>query len=274
MPFSHKPEHDAIFEPAFLLLRGEKRDALSAVYCFCREADDLADEPCLGDPVLEIAKWREQLERIFDRKNANVPGAFSRPLAERLARVAVTFDLQKKHFLAILEGTENDLEDARYGTPEDLEAYMDRVAGSVALICVRIFGAGSAADEYAVTLGRAIRLTNIIRDVFEDARRGRVYLPLDDAERFGVSENDILACKESAELKALLECEARRAHEYFARLRGLRPPEFKRELLPARVVACIYEGLLGKIERRGFEARGRARLNAAEKFFFALRAWR
>jgi|GEM_PF-2511468 len=274
MSFSHKPEHDSIFEPAFFFSRGDRRDALSAVYAFCREADDLSDEPGLGDPALEIAKWRDQLERIFDPKNVNVPGAFSRPLAERLARVASAFALEKKHFLAVLEGAEAELSGARCRTGEDLERYLDRRAGAVAMMCVRIFGAGSSADDYAVALGRAVHLTILIRDVFEDARRGRVHLPLEDAKGFGVSENDILACKESAELAALLEFEAGRAREYYARLRGLRPPELKTELFPAQVTACVYEGLLRKMERRGFGPRGRVRLNAAEKLFHSLRALR
>ena len=174
------------FYYAFMLLPAERRRALYAVYAFCRFVDDIADDESVAEPAELLRRWRDELERAY---GGNPARAVSRALADASRR----FNIPRRHFEEVIAGVEMDLARKRYETFQELRLYCYRVASAVGLICIEIFGyTNPAACQYAERLGIAFQLTNIIRDVSEDAARGRIYLPLEDLARFGVTEADIL----------------------------------------------------------------------------------
>ncbi|HEV7734481.1 MAG TPA: presqualene diphosphate synthase HpnD [Candidatus Binatia bacterium] len=256
------------FYNAFRLLPPDRRAALDAVYAFCRFVDDVADDEGGRDPAALLLRWREELGRIYD-------GTPTHPIGIALADAVPRFGLAREHFEELIRGVEMDLRRRRYATFDDLYAYCYRVASTVGLLCIEIFGRKHAsASEYAVDLGIAFQLTNILRDVHEDAERGRIYLPLEDLERFGCDEDALLAGRYSPHVGALMAFQCGRARAYYLRARGALAPEDRRALAPAEAMRLIYERLLGRIESRRFDVFGpRITLPRYEKVGLALAAW-
>jgi phytoene synthase len=259
------------FYYAFLTLPRPRRDALYAVYAFCRTVDDAAD---LGrDPAAqraELRRWREDVARCF------APGPPPQHPIARQLRVAVTaYPIPRAALEAIIDGCEMDLERVRYETAEDLYPYCYRVASAVGLCCIEIFGyADPRAREYAVQLGMALQLTNIMRDVGVDAQAGRVYLPQEDLQKFGVTEDDLVAGRHTEAFVRLMQHEAARARRFYAAARDAYPRADARSLVAAEIMGRIYHALLEEIERREFRVFGeRITVPARRKVAIALRVW-
>ena len=246
---------DTSFYYSFLVLPAQKRQAIVAVWDFCRAVDDAVDEAPADRSAAEVRRWRDEVARCFDG------AAPVTPQGRALQPLIAAFDLPRSAFEALVEGVEMDLHGRRYRTFEDLYEYCIRVASAVGLMCVRIFGCADAASrQYAIDLGVALQLTNILRDVPGDLARGRVYLPTDDLERFGVSEADLRDEAahaghgvRSQKVKALLAFQAQRAREYYARADAALPRAGARKLVAARIMGNIYRGILDRIERAGYD---------------------
>jgi len=256
---------------AFLTLPRPRRDALYAVYAFCRTVDDVAD---LGsDPVAQragLARWREDVARCFEAGATPV-----HPIARQLKAAVAAYPIPRAALEAIIDGCEMDLERVRYETAEDLEPYCYRVASAVGLCCIEIFGYTDArAREYAIHLGKALQLTNIMRDVGADARVGRVYLPQRDLKDFGVSEDDLVAGRHGEAFVRLMTHQAARARHFYAAARAAYPVVDARSLVAAEIMGRIYHALLEEIEGRRFAVFGeRVTVPARRKVAIALRCW-
>jgi phytoene synthase len=258
------------FYYAFLTLPRARRDALYAVYAFCRTVDDadLGREP--GAQRAELARWRADVARCFE------PGpAPEHPIARQLAAAVRTYPIPRAALEAIIDGCEMDLERVRFETAEDLYPYCYRVASAVGLCCIEIFGyTDPRAREYAVKLGTALQLTNIVRDVGADARDGRVYLPQQDLRGFGVTEADLVAGRYGERFVKLMEHQAARARQFYAAAAAAYPTADARSLIAAQIMGGIYRALLDEIEARGFAVLGeRVTLPARRKVAIALRCW-
>ena len=238
------------FYYAFRLLPPERREALCAVYAFCRFVDDIADDAGRRNPHGLLTRWREELARTYD-------GAPAHPIAHALADTVRRFPIAQQHFLDLIRGVELDLTRRRYATFDELYEYCYLVASTVGLMCIEIFGhRHPSAREYAVDLGIAFQLTNILRDVSEDAGRGRIYLPLEDLRRFDCREDDLLGGRYSPRVGALMALECGRARAYYLRAGGALAPEDRCTLAPAEAMRLIYERLLARIEARQFDVFG------------------
>ncbi len=263
-------EAGSSFKPAFLFLKPEQRRALSALYGYARAVDDIADDAAAAPEEKEtaLAAWKARIEAVFSG------AAPQNGLEEDLAMAAWTFSLSKENILLILEGVGMDARKKEYASFEELKYYMYRVASAVGLAALEIFGwRGGNAPAYAENLGYAVQLTNIIRDVFEDAALGRIYLPLEDLKKFGISsfKNSIYPDN----FIELMRFETARARDLYSRASGLAAGAEKKNLLSAFIIAQVYSDLLDKIEARGFRTAGpRIRLNGFEKFRAVYRAWR
>ena len=263
------------FYYAFLALPRPRREALYAVYAFCRVVDDIAD---LGgergaDPAAQrrdLARWREEVARCY------APGVVpEHPLARQLAAAVSAYPIPREALLAIIEGVEMDLDRVEYGTAEDLYPYCYRVAAAVGLCCIEIFGyTDPRAREYAVNLGTALQLTNIIRDVGADARAGRIYLPQEDLRTFGVTADDLRARRHTPRFVALMAYQAERARRFYRAAAASFPAADARALVPAEIMGRIYHALLDEIERRAFRVFDeRITVPAHRKVAIALRCW-
>jgi phytoene synthase len=254
------------FAPAFWLLTRDRRRALAAVYAFARVVDDAVDET--GD-----AQNRPDAARaiLADWRGALATGETRRPehaaLWTELRAAIERFGINKEHLSDLIGGVERDLTPARYATAEEVDAYCDGVASSVGLACLPIFGLTEDRHRaFAVALGRAVQWVNILRDVASDARRGRVYLPLDALRRAGVAEAEVLAGCVSPGLRTVVKEGAARARDYFEKAEAALPPADRRNARPARVMGRLYQGILTKIERGGFNVwNGRVRLSVWDK---------
>jgi phytoene synthase len=255
---------------AFLALPKHRRDALYAVYAFCRTVDDIAD---LGtDQAAQragLARWRADIARCYEG------GTPEHPIARQLATAVRQFHLPRVALEAIIEGCEMDLTQTTYETAEDLSPYCYRVASAVGLCCIEIFGyTDPRARAYAVSLGMALQLTNIIRDVGVDARAGRVYVPQADLRRFGVTGDDLRAGRYGESFVALMTHQAARARAFYADARAAFPAVDTRALVPAEIMGRIYYALLQEIEARRFRVfDARVTLPARRKAAIALRCW-
>lgn len=247
----NRPESGSNFGPAFLFLSARRREALRAVYAFCRHADDLVDSGELPPERVrgELEALRGEVERLYS-------GEPSRELMTRLVPFVREFDLPKEGFLELLRGVEMDLDRDRYETSAELERYMFGVAGAVGLLCVEIFGhratPAERLREYAVSMGNALQLTNIIRDVGADLEKGRVYLPLEDLRAAGCPLESFLRREHTPGFASLMALEYSRAKEYYRRARAALDPADRRAMLPAEVMARVYEALLEEIRDGGF----------------------
>ncbi len=235
------------FYYSFLFLPPERRRAIVALYAFCREVDDVVDE--VHDPGVAQAKldwWRAEVARVF-------AGAPEHPVGKALVPVVRDFALPRAHFEAVIDGMAMDLVQARYPDFGSLELYCHRVAGVVGQMSAEIFGYGDAATRgYARDLGIAFQLTNICRDVGEDARRGRIYLPHEDLARFGVTAKALLQGEYSPAFRDLMAFEVERAQAWYDRALGQLPAADRAAQRAGLVMAAIYRTLLVEIARDGY----------------------
>jgi phytoene synthase len=255
---------------AFVLLPREKRDGMSALYAFCREVDDIADdESAPAERRRELlAAWRADIRRACDGAAPQFP--VNLELAPFIRRHQLPFAL----FDELLQGVEMDLDIKRYASQADLEVYCYRVASVVGLLSIEIFGyRDPACRDYAVHLGKALQLTNILRDVRSDAARGRIYLPLDELARFQVAPEEILRLEYSPRFRALAAHVAQRARHFYRQARLTLPPGDRRAMVAAELMGSVYWRLLRKLERQEFDVFGPkpARLNKGQKLFLILR---
>jgi 15-cis-phytoene synthase len=230
-----------------MFLPPERRRAITALYAFCREVDDIVDE--VSDPALartKLAWWRTEIGAAFT-------GTPRHPVALALKSVVATYRLPEEHFHTVIDGMTMDLERDRYADFAALERYCHCVAGVVGVMSAEIFGyVNPATRVYARDLGIAFQLTNIIRDVGEDARRGRIYLPQDELARRGVDANALLRRDANDALAPLMRDQAARARQWYARALATLPPEDRRAQRPGLIMAAIYRTLLDEIEADGF----------------------
>ncbi len=253
---------------SFFSLPKEKREAIMAVYAFCRQVDDAVDAPGQTDPAAEVARWKEEIARTYEGKP-------SLDLTRSLAQAIERFDLSREYFDGILRGVAMDLEHTRYPDYASLSDYCYHVAGEVGLLCMEIFGYRSERlKSYAVKLGTAFQLTNILRDVATDADRGRIYLPQEDLKRFGVDEADILAKRLTPHFRRLMAFEARRARDIYREAAVLPTAEEYPALRAAEIMRAIYENILDRIERKEYDVFGkRIRVPTPVKLYLAAQAW-
>jgi len=257
------------FYYSFLFLPSGKRRAITALYAFCREVDDVVDE--CRDPHLARAKldwWREEVAALFE-------GEPRHPVALALQEVVRRYDLPRQYFDDIIDGMAMDLAHAGYGDFKALQRYCYRVAGVVGLMAAEVFGYQDRRTlNYAGDLGIACQLTNIIRDVGEDARRGRVYLPVDEQERFGVRNADILAGRDNEALRRLIEFQVERAEQFYQQALAALPAADRKAQRAGLVMAAIYRTLLQEIRRDGCRVLDRrVALTPVRKLWIAWRTW-
>jgi phytoene synthase len=251
------------------MLPKSKRNALHAIYAFCRLADDIADDPAIaGDRTALLARWREELDDAFRGKAQHAVGVALSDAIER-------FQLPERVFLDLLAGVEFDLADGPIETFDDLRLYCYRVASTVGLLVVRILGFENPRSlEFAETLGIAVQLTNVLRDVGDDASTGRIYLPKDELERFGSSVESILAGQMTDELQLMLSFNAKRAASYYERAEQLLPDEDRRALRPATAMGRIYRALLNELIGRRFPCFGPpVRISRPRRVAIAAKVW-
>lgn len=254
---------------SFFSLPHDQREAITAVYAFCREVDDAVDDP-QGNPEQAVKEWRAEMDRTYEGKP-------TLPLTRSLRQAIDQFQLSKDYFDGILDGVEMDLRTNRYPTFEALEKYCYHVAGEVGLLCMEIFGYRSERlKNYAVKLGMAFQLTNILRDVKSDAERGRIYLPQDDLKRFGVEEEWIFKGGRvgEANFKRLMSFEARRARSFYHEASVLPLPAERPALRAAEMMRAVYENILTRIEKKDFDVFSqRIRVPLPMKIYLSLKAW-
>jgi 15-cis-phytoene synthase len=264
---------------AFRLLPAERHNALCALYAFCRFMDDIADQPTIGTSSLQgrgkkerleilLNAWREELRQCYG-------GTPQHPISLALSDTVQRFPIQQRHLAGIIDGVEMDLKRTHYRTFEELYDYCYHVASLVGLACIEIFGyRNPSAREYAVDLGIAFQLTNILRDVGEDAQRGRVYLPEEDLVRFGYAEQDLRNEIYNDAFVRLMTFESNRAREYYNRALRSRAPEDQRSLVAAEAMRLIYSRLLDTLVQRNFNVlSSRVTLPSSRKAQLAFQAW-
>lgn len=235
------------FYYSFLFLPPERRRAITALYAFCREVDDTVDEATDGSVArIKLAWWRTEVSKMYG-------GTPTHPVMLALQPHIATYKLEEKHLLAIVDGMEMDLDQSRYLDYPGLQRYCWHVAGVVGILSASIFGYTNPQTlAYAEKLGLAFQLTNIIRDVGDDARKGRIYLPVNDLQRFGVTANDLLKLQHSEKFEALMRFQAERAQAVYDEALALLPKEDRRAQRPGLMMAAIYRTLLDEIHRDGF----------------------
>jgi len=257
---------------AFVVLPKAKRDGMSALYAFCREVDDVADDDSRPVPQRreELAAWRADIRRACGTE----PPQFR--VNRELQPVIHRYHLALEHFDALLQGVEMDLDIKRYEDYEQLELYCYRVASVVGLLSIEVFGyQDPACREYAVCLGKALQLTNILRDVRCDAQRGRIYLPLSELARYRVSPEEILRLEYSPRFFELANSVAQRARQFYRLARETLPAAERRSMVAAELMGTVYWRLLRKLERQRFDVFGPklTRLNQGQKALLVLGSW-
>jgi phytoene synthase len=257
------------FYYSFLFLPPERRRAITALYAFCREVDDVVDE-CTDTQVAhaKLAWWRLEVGKLFE-------GAPSHPVTKALQPFIRPFEIREQHLGEIIDGMEMDLTQTRYLDFAGLERYCYHVAGAVGLLAAGIFGYGDPRTlDYAKNLGTAFQLTNIIRDVGEDARKNRIYLPMDELKKFDVPAADILQAKYSENFRALMAFQAERANAFYENALRLLPPEDRRTQRAGLIMAAIYRATLAEVERDGFQVlTQRTSLTPLRKLWLAWKTW-
>jgi phytoene synthase len=257
------------FYYSFLFLPPVQRRAITALYAFCREVDDVADE-CSDANIArtKLAWWRGEIVRAY-------AGGAQHPVALALAEVVAEFRLPQEHLLSIIDGMEMDLDCSRYPDFAALRVYCHRVAGVVGLLSAEIFGYSDPRTlAYAADLGLAFQLTNIIRDVGEDMRRHRIYLPLDELEQHGVSIADITAARETANFRNLMEFQIERALDVYRRAYAALPAVDRRAQRVGLIMAAIYRTLLQEVRADGCRVlTRRTSLTPLRKFWIAWTTW-
>lgn len=254
--------------PALRLLPRQKREAMEVVYAFCRVVDDVVDLGTNGDSARrELALWRQELKRCQE-------GFPTHPVALALQPVMSRYRIPLEHFESLVEGVEMDLSRRRYVRFEELQVYCRHVASMVGLISIRIFGCRHPASErYAEALGIALQLTNILRDLKADWQRGRVYLPSEEMERFGFSEEDLARGRLSDPFRRIMAFQCERARSFFRQAHSaLKESGEGKLLVPARIMGGVYEQLLMRIEQLRYDVfSGRVAVPPHERFWIAAR---
>ncbi len=251
---------------SFLVLPKPKREAIETIYAFCRTTDDIVDES--GDETEKhdrLLTWTDELKR-------SLYGVSSFGLLNKLATIITRFHIPVEHFYELIKGMEMDLTKKRYDTFEELEQYCYRAGSTVGLICAEVFGyKNEQTRQYAINLGIALQLTNILRDVKTDAKRGRIYLPLEDLRRFGYSEEDLLRNTYDSRFVDLMKFECERTHRYYKKAKAFLAEEDKPLFSAARTMGNIYYLLLRRIEGIHYDVFSRrVRLSSAIKFLVAM----
>ncbi len=273
MPLSSQKKYEtgSNFKPAFFFLNKTQRFALSSVYAYCRIVDDIADD--LDTPQKtkeqELNTWALEIETTFKNKP-------SLAVTENLLKAIKDFNLKKEHFLLILDGMKMDMSKNEYQSFDELKGYMYRVASAVAFLCLDIFGYDSEnSEKYSENIGYALQTTNIVRDVFEDVKLNRIYLPAKDMKKFGVTKKDLNDLTYSDNFIELMKFEAARAHSYYDSLDEFTDPAKKKKLLPLMIMAELYKAILNKIEKSSFKSlKSKTKLNSFEKMKAIFKAWR
>ncbi|MFZ4479173.1 MAG: presqualene diphosphate synthase HpnD [Rhodoferax sp.] len=236
------------FYYAFLFLPASRRAAITAFYAFCREIDDVVDDA--ADPGVASSKlgwWQAEVRSAF-------AGQPSHPVMQAMMPLAAGFGIEQQHLQAVIEGCRMDLSQTRYLDYPALQRYCHLVAGVVGEVAAGIFGQTQQQTTlYAHKLGLALQLTNIIRDVGEDALRGRIYLPMNELAQFDVRAHEILKRSDSERFVALMKFQARRAHDLYDEALSLLPPDDRRSQKPGLMMASIYRALLREIEHDNFQ---------------------
>ena len=257
------------FYYSFLFLPEERRRAITALYAFCREVDDVVDE-CSDPSVarIKLAWWRKEIADVYH-------GQPQHPVARALSEVVGKFQLQEQHLQEIINGMEMDLDYNAYPDFGSLKLYCYRVASVVGILSAGIFGyRDSRTPQYATDLGMAFQLTNIIRDVGEDARRGRIYLPLDEMQQYGVSTADISQARETDNFKRLMEFQIDRALGFYERAFAQLPDVDRKPQRTGIIMAAIYRTLLDEIRADGCRVlTQRTSLTPVRKLWIAWKTW-
>ncbi len=267
------PEKSSNFYFGFLFLSRRRREALAAVYAYCRHIDDIVDSSDMpaGEAREQLDFWRKEIDELYK-------GRPSHPISTRLQPFVKEFDLPKEGFQELITGMTMDLDKKKYETLDDLKRYLFGAAGTVGLLCVNIFGyrytRPERIREYAIEMGNAMQLTNILRDVGADLELGRVYLPEEDIREAGYSIEELLRRDHSPAFARLMARECRRAGEFFARARSLLDPRDASSMLPAEVMARIYEDVLKRIRAEEYRVFfQKVRVPSWSKAWIALKAW-
>jgi len=258
------------FYYVFNLLPEEKRDAMNTVYAFCRKTDDIVDEGNEPDELKyeKLRKWRIELERAFK-------GHSDYTLLNKLGRTIHNFNIPYEPFCELLKGMEMDLQNNRYLTFEELRLYCYRVASTVGLMCIEIFGyKHKSAKEFAINLGIALQLTNILRDIKKDSLKGRIYLPQEDLQKFSYSEDDIYKQNYDERFISLMKYEVERAEKFFENATENLNLDDKKAMFAARAMQHIYKRLLEKIIEAEYNIyRKNIKVNSIEKVGISLGVW-
>jgi len=235
------------FYYSFLFLPPERRRAITALYAFCREVDDTVDEATDGSVArIKLAWWRTEVSKMY-------AGTPTHPVMLALQPHIAVYKLEEQHLQAIVNGMEMDLDQSRYLDYPGLQRYCWHVAGVVGILSASIFGYTNPQTlAYAEKLGLAFQLTNIIRDVGDDARKGRIYLPVNELQQFGVTANDLLKLQHSEKFEALMAFQAKRAQAIYDEALALLPKQDRRAQRPGLMMASIYRTLLDEIQRDGY----------------------
>jgi phytoene synthase len=257
------------FYYSFLFLPPQRRLAITALYAFCREVDDVVDE--CSDTMLARTKlvwWRKEVAQML-------AGSPTHPVTKALAPHLQAFNIQGEHLQAVIDGMEMDLDQTRYLDYTGLQRYCWHVASVVGIMSASIFGVTNPRTlAYAEKLGLAFQLTNIIRDVGEDARRGRIYLPVNELQAHGVPAADLLNARHSERFEALMQAQVRRAQACYDEAFALLPPEDRRAQRPGLIMAAIYRTVLDEIERDGFHVlEHKISLTPIRKLWLAWKTW-
>lgn len=258
------------FYYSFLFLPKPRREAITALYAFCREVDDIADE-CADVAIarIKLAWWRTEIASLF-KGNPN------HPVSKALEPAIKAYHLSEEHFLEIIDGMEMDCDQNRYADFKELQLYCYRVASVVGILSASIFGFTNRATlKYAHDLGMAFQLTNIIRDVGEDARRDRIYLPQDELAKFGVSEIDIIHGHETDNVKKLMEFQIERAETFYDKALRELPSEDKKAQRTGLIMTAIYRTVLWEIKADGAHKtlNSRTSLTPLRKLWLAWTTW-
>ncbi|HRI48520.1 MAG TPA: presqualene diphosphate synthase HpnD [Ignavibacteriaceae bacterium] len=258
------------FYYAFSLLPSHKRDAMNTVYAFCRKTDDIVDEgvDSPDQKYLHLLKWRRELEKAFNNESE-----FS--LLNKTASTISQFKIPIEHFFDLIKGMEMDLSKNRYQNFEELRTYCYRVASTVGLMCIEIFGyKHSSAKVFAENLGIALQLTNIIRDVAKDAKNNRIYIPQDEMNQFHYSEEDLLNSKYNLHFINLMEFQAERAKSYFDKATAMLNLDDKASMFAARAMQHIYYRILERIIQEKYDVFNKdISISKFEKVGISLGVW-
>lgn len=258
------------FYYAFNLLPAKQRDAMNTVYAFCRQTDDIVDEGTISDAVKyeKLRKWRIELEK-------SLKGLSDYQLLNKLSRTIQNFNIPLQPFFDLIKGMEMDLQKKRYLTFIDLQNYCYNVASTVGLMCIEIFGyRHHSAKDFAINLGIALQLTNILRDIKKDAAKGRIYLPKEDLEKFNYNESDVFNNTYNENFQRMMEYQVERAREYFNAATACLNREDKKAMFAARAMQHIYSRMLNKIVDADYNVyQNKIKISTFKKIGISLGVW-